>query len=298
MKKIISILICLSLCLMIAGCGEDVPETYDYNLIKNDYEENKDKLADFNPSGEVKISVLDVGQGDSILIKLPSDETVLIDAGPSDDIVDKLKEHNVDKIDYVVITHAHSDHIGGMDAVINNFEVGNIYMSKASEKTDDAYNLFNAIKNKGLKMKAVNSGLHMIDNIDLKADFIAPANTDYGNNLNNYSAVLYIIYGNRSFIFMGDAEAESESDIIKNYNMNADFIKIGNHGSYKSTSEELLELLKPKYAVISVGADNDLGYPNDSTLSLLSDLDVYRTDKNGEITVVSNGVDINITTER
>lgn len=298
MKKFISILISLSLCLMLFGCEDNVVENNDYSIVENDYEGNNEKIADFDPAGEIKISVLDVGQGDSILIQLPTDETVLIDAGPSDDIVDKLKEHNVEKIDYVVITHAHSDHIGGMDAVINNFEINNIYMPKAAEKTDDADNLFDAVKNKGIKLNAVNSGVNMIDDGDLKADFIAPVDTDYGNNLNNCSAVLYIIYGNRSFIFMGDAEAESESDIIENYNINADFIKIGNHGSYKSTSEELLELLKPKYAVISVGADNDFGYPNDSTLSLLSDLEVYRTDKNGEVTAVSDGVDIKITTER
>ena len=298
MKKIFSILTVLIICLNLAGCGNNAAEDENFNISENEYNKTSEALADFNPKGKVEISVLDVGHGDSILIKLPTNEIVLIDAGPSDDIVDKLKKHNVEKIDYLIISCAESEHIGGMDAVINDFEIVNAYMPKAALKSDDTDNLFNAVSGKGMKLKEVTAGVNMIDNNDLKADFIAPVEGDYGSNLRNYSAVLYLRYGNRSFVFMGDAEAESERDIINKYNYNADFIKVGSHGSYKSTSEEILELFKPSYAVISVGADNNEGCPNDSVLSLLSDINVYRTDKSGEITAVSNGVDIKITTER
>lgn len=259
---------------------------------------NTSNTSDENISSSETLNVhfLDVGQADSIFIELPNKETMLIDAGNNADdkfVVNYIKNLHYNKIDYVVGTHPHEDHIGGLDTVINTFEIQNIYMPKVEHTTKTFEDILLAIKNKNLKIKTAKAGVNIIDNNDLKIDIIAPVNDDY-EDLNNYSAVIKITYKDNSFLFMGDAEKISEEEITAD--VKADVIKIGHHGSYTSTSEEFLKRVSPTYAVISVGKGNDYGHPHEETIDLLNkyNIKVFRTDVSGTITIKSDGYKINV----
>lgn len=254
---------------------------------------NQDSLKS---TDTLNVHFLDVGQADSIFIELPNKETMLIDAGNNADdklVVSYIKNLNYDKIDYVVGTHPHEDHIGGLDTVINTFEIGNIYMPKIEHTTKTFKDVLLAVKNKSLKIKTARAGVNIINNDDLKINIIAPI-YDYYEDLNNYSAVIKITYKDNSFLFMGDAEKLSEGEIVSD--VKVDVIKIGHHGSHTSTSKEFLKRVSPTYAVISVGKDNDYGHPHEETIDLLnkSNIKFFRTDVSGTITIKSDGHSINI----
>lgn len=253
---------------------------------------------DENAASKDKLIVhfLDVGQADSIFIELPNKETMLIDAGNNADdkfVVNYIKNLSYNKINYVVGTHPHEDHIGGLDTVINTFDIGNIYMPKVEHTTKTFEDVLLAIKNKNLKIKTAKAGVNIVNNDDLKIDMIAPVNDKY-EDLNNYSAVVKITYKDNSFLFMGDAEKLSEDEITAD--VKADVIKIGHHGSYTSTSKEFLKKVSPTYVVISVGKDNDYGHPHKETIDLLnkSKVKVYRTDISGTIVIKSDGYNMDI----
>ncbi len=242
------------------------------------------------------VHFLDVGQADSIFIELPNKETMLIDAGNNADdkfVVNYIRNLSYNKINYVVGTHPHEDHIGGLDTVISTFDIGNIYMPKVEHTTKTFEDVLLAVKNKNLKIKTAKAGVNIVNNGDLKIDIIAPVNDKY-EDLNNYSAVVKITYKDNSFLFMGDAEKLSEDELTAD--VKADVIKIGHHGSYTSTSEEFLKRVSPTYAVISVGKDNDYGHPHKETIDLLnkSNVKVYRTDIAGTIVIKSDGYNMDI----
>ena len=254
-------------------------------------------------AGELKISCLDVGQGDSIYIMLPTGETILIDAGESKNsasIIEYIKSSNKGTLDYVIATHPHADHIGGMAAVINAFNVKNVYMPDKVHTTKTFEDLIDTIEEKGLSFGIAKAGEVLFDYGNLKAEFIAPIRSNY-TNLNNYSAVIMLTYNNRRFLFMGDAEKEVEAEIIAaGRNISADVLKVGHHGSNTSSSKDFIEKVNPKYAIISCGTGNSYGHPTASTLATLSGIDIYRTDEKGTIIVVCDGTNItlsNIKTE-
>lgn len=245
------------------------------------------------------VNVLDVGQADCILINLPDGRTMVIDAGEyhdEDKTVKKLRDKGISKIDYLIGTHPHSDHIGGMSAVIDTFEIGSMYMPKVSHTTKSFQKVLTSAKNKGLTIKAAKAGVSVIEEENLTAYFVAP-NSDSYEDLNNYSAVLYLTYGGRSFIFMGDAETQSEKEIMENYTLTADFIKVGHHGSSTSSSEAFIEMLQPKYAAISVGEGNSYNHPSEKILQRLGDILVLRTDLNGDIAIQCDGKTIHVEVE-
>lgn len=245
--------------------------------------------------GQLKVHFIDVGQADSILIQ--SDEhTMLIDAGNNGDakaVVAYIKSQNIEDLDYVVGTHPHEDHIGGLDAVIESFDIGVIYMPKAMSTTKTFEDVLNAIAKKGMKVTTPVPGT-TVEFGEASFTIIAP-NSDSYKELNNYSIVIKLDHGNNSFLFTGDAEDVSEKEMIdKGFDLSADVLKVGHHGSSSSTMEEFLMKVNPKYAVICVGKDNKYGHPHKETMDLLNKkgIKIFRTDENGTIIATSDGESI------
>jgi len=242
--------------------------------------------------GQLEITFLDVGQADSILIS-QGQNYMLIDAGnnaDADQVVNYLKSKGVSKLNYVIGTHAHEDHIGGLDAVINSFDIEKVLMPKQASTTKTFEDVLLAIKNKDMKVTTPKVG----DSYDLgnaKWTILAPKREKY-EDINNSSIVIRITFGNNSFLLMGDAEQLSEKEILSsNLEIKSDLIKIGHHGSGSSTTAQFLKKVSPKYAVISVGKDNSYGHPDDLILNRLKTfgVEVYRTDEAGTIIATSDG---------
>lgn len=247
---------------------------------------------------DIKIHYIDVGQGDSELIQIDG-KNILIDAGTSDNkAYNYLKSLGVTTLDYVIATHPHEDHIGAMDNIINDLNVGVFYSPKVTATTKTYENMINALKSKSLKLTVPKVGDQLtIGNASLT--FLAPNSETY-EDLNNYSIVVKLKYGNNSFLFDGDAEDVSEGEILaKQLDIQADVLKIGHHGSNSSTSADFLSKVNPKYAVIEVGKENDYGHPTQGTMDKLkaANIQVYRTDENGTIIATSNGTDITFSTQ-
>lgn len=290
-KKILSIIIALALA---AAAGVFKFNGDDGNTVSVPDAENA-----------LSVRYIDVGQADCELISFPDGRHMLIDAGATDSektLPPYLKSLGIEKLDYVIGTHPHEDHIGGLDAVIESFEIGQIYMPKATTTTKTYKDVLTAVKNKGLSINTAKAGKVIIDEPDIRAELLAPINDKY-DDLNNYSAVLKLQFGNTSFLFTGDAEKLSENEMLDSAGaekLRCDVLKAGHHGSSTSTSEKFLKAVSPSYAVISCGTGNDYGHPHKETISLLDKYGIktYRTDLNGTITAISDGNNITFTTEK
>lgn len=260
-------------------------------LIMESEGENKEVVFD---SPQIEAHFIDVGQGDSTLIKLDDGKIILIDGGTSEygqDVVRHLKNEGVKKVDFLIATHPHSDHIGGLVQVIEAFEIGSIYMPKATHTTRSFENLLNAIKDKGLKVNTAKAGIDLLDEENIKAKFLAPISDGY-ENLNNYSAVLKVTYKNVSFLLTGDAEALSEKEMIESkQSLRSTVLKAGHHGSNTSSTTEFLKAVSPKIAVISCGVDNSYNHPSEKVLQRLENnqIKIYRIDQLGTIKIYSDG---------
>lgn len=255
--------------------------------------------------GDLQVYYLDVGQGDSELLFLPDGTTILIDSGDRsciDYVADALRDYGVKDIDILIATHPHADHIGCMATVVRNFDIGTIYMPKVAEDltpTTVAYEkLLESIQKKGLQIRTGKAGVVAYETDDIRLEFLAPSGKQY-DDLNNYSIVAKLTYQDTSFLFMGDAEQQSLSELSKSgSDLRCDVLKLGHHGSSNAITKQFIKKVQPAYGIISCGANNEYGHPHRETLKLLKDFDVttYRTDKDGTILAVSDGKTIEFTT--
>ena len=254
-----------------------------------------EQQIEFVAQEDLLIDFIDVGQADSILIR-NQDKVMLIDAGTNEagkTVVNYLETLGITKIDYLIGTHPHEDHIGGLDDVINNFDIGQIYMPKMETTTKTFEDVLDAIETKNLTVTAPNKG----DKIKIgqaEGEFMTEPILDE-DNLNISSLVLRVEFGNTSYLFMGDAEEENEETISW---PKTNVLKVGHHGSSTSSSESFLEQVQPKYAIIMIGKDNSYGLPTQETINKLSNIgsEIYRTDEDGTIQMTSDGNTIEIKT--
>lgn len=252
-----------------------------------------DSSKDANNQNVMKVNYIDVGQGDSILVQV-NGKNLLIDAGPNsstDKLVSYLNKQNIKKLDFVVATHPHEDHIGAMDTIINKYNIGEFYAPKKTTTTKTFESMVNALKSKNIKINAATAGVSLDLGKNVKCEMIAPNAPNY-EDLNNYSAVIKITYGNSKFLFMGDAESLSEKEILnKNHDVSSDVLKLGHHGSSSSSSKAFLDKVSPKIAIISCGKNNDYGHPHKETSTEMKkrNIQVYRTDIDGSIVLISDG---------
>jgi competence protein ComEC len=246
-------------------------------------------------SKPLKAHFIDVGQADSIFIELPNGQTLLIDAGDSkngNQVVNYVKSLGYSQLDYVVATHPHADHIGGMTTVINNLKIGKFFMPEKEHTTKTFENMIDALALKSVDVFKAKSGTDIIKIDGLRANVLSPVSS-YGDDLNNWSAVVKVVYKNNSFLFMGDAETKVEGQLS---NIDVDVLKVGHHGSDTSSGLSFLKKVTPEHAIISVGAGNSYGHPNQSVVSNLQSVGakVYRTDLLGTIIVSSDGNSISV----
>lgn len=240
------------------------------------------------------VHFIDVGQADCILIE-SNKHFMLVDAGNNDDadtIVSYLREQGVKKLDYVIGTHPHEDHIGSLDTIINTYEIGTLIMAPKGHTTRTFEDVVTAIESKGLSVTAPVTGKTY--NIGDSAFTILSSdpNKDYGDEYNNWPVGIKLTNGSKSFVMCEDAEAEAEQDILKTgTDLRADVLKLGHHGSNTSTTDSFLDTVQPKYAVISCGKDNEYGHPHQETIDKLAsrNIEIYRTDEQGTIIASCDG---------
>lgn len=284
MKKFLNILISLAITLGSGGCnfpGEDF-----YEIPEN---------------SQFEVHYIDVGQADAALV-ICDGETMMIDGGNSAGsrtVASYLKNMNIDELDYVICSHAHEDHVGGLSGALSAAEADHIYAPQ-TESDSKAYKNFKKKANEqGVKIEHPSAG----DTLRLgssKVEILGPL-TEKGRDLNNTSIVLKITYGSTSFLFTGDAEREEEAEILDSgADLKSTVLKVGHHGSSSSTSYPFLRAVMPQYAVICSEKGNSYGHPHEETLSRLNDAgaEIYRTDTNGDIVMTSDGTNIDVYTDK
>lgn len=264
---------------------------YSNNLTTKEINNNKVEITE---NDYLKVYFLDVGQADCILID-NNHEYALIDGGNTIDgkkLVNYFKELGINKFNYVIATHPHEDHIGGLNFIIYNFDIDHFIGLDIKTNYKSYDNMMNALEKENIKYEVPNIN----DTFRVGESLFRIVYLDNNKeDINSSSIVLEMTYKNNSFLFTGDTTSDAEKNYLDNLN-EIDVLKVSHHGSQYASSAQFLMKTKPKYAIISVGKDNEYGYPKQVVLDKLKELNtkVYRTDQLGTIMLTSNGQDIEI----
>ncbi len=290
-KKLITSLIII----IIAGVFylfENYPTAFKENTINQRVEE-----APVTAEDRLEVTFINVGQADSILLENEG-QYMLVDAGNNEDgpkLVTYLKGLGINQFNYVVGTHPHEDHIGGLDDIINNFNIKNFYMPDVITTTKTFEDVLDALENKNIALTIPNKNdTFKLGDATIKVLYVG---SEDEKDLNNTSIVLKATYQNVSFLLTGDASTKVEGNLDRK-DLESTVLKVAHHGSSTATNEEFLNLVNPKYAVISVGKDNQYNHPHTSVLNTLANHNIttYRTDEDGTIQMITDGVNIEINT--
>lgn len=290
-KKIITTFIII----IIAGIFylfENYPNPSSESTVNQRVEE-----APVTAEDRLEVTFMDVGQADSILLE-SNGQYMLVDAGNNEDgpkLVTYLKQKGITDFTYVIGTHPHEDHIGGLDDIINNFNINTFYMPDVVTTTKTFEDVLDALENKNIALSIPNKNdTFELGDANVKVLYVGD---DSESDLNDTSIVLKVTYQNVSFLLTGDASTKVE-DTLDRKDLKSTVLKVGHHGSSTATDEEFLELVNPTYAVISVGKDNQYNHPHTEVLNTLAahNITTYRTDEDGTIEMITDGVNIEINT--
>jgi beta-lactamase superfamily II metal-dependent hydrolase len=286
-----AIFLVLVVCVIAPGC---------LNAITTPGSRGQTHLAE--NEGKLSACFFDVGQGDSTLF-IYEGKTILIDAGETDmgdRVVSDLRSRNVTRIDLLVATHPHSDHIGGMQKVLAAFPVGKVLDTGLPHPSPVYEHFLETIEQEHIPYQAAEQGQTVDVDPALRVLVLSPPEERSGEDLNTDSIVLRISYGTVDFLMTGDLDNAGEDALLRTgYPLDAEILKVGHHGSSSSTSPAFLDRVHPETAIISVGEDNPYGHPHRETMDLLerSGVTVYRTDLNGTILVRTDGMSYSVKTQ-
>ena len=298
-QKMAGIWLSVAIVLVLVGCV-NVTGCLGTTLFSGFIESGQSHLAE--NEGKLSVYFLDVGQGDSALF-LYEGKTILIDAGETDmgdRVVSDLASRGVTRIDLLVATHPHSDHIGGMQKVLGAFPVGKVLDTALPHPSPPYEQFLETIEQNHIPYQVAEQGQTVNVDPAVRVLVLSPPGEQPGEDLNANSAVLRISYGTIDFLMTGDLGTEGEDALLRTgYPLDAEILKVGHHGSSSSTSPAFLARVRPETAVISVGEDNPYGHPHAETLDLLNEsgVTVYRTDQDGTILVRSDGMSYSVKTE-
>ncbi len=305
MKKYLSILLILCMCLTACTATNQATSTSEKSqsdttsgeAVQSGQEEKAAKAPDTSkPEGTLEVHYIDVGQGDATLIKCGS-HAMLIDGGNNNKgttVQLYLKKQGVESLDYVIGTHPDADHIGGLDVIVYKYNCDTVIMPDYEKDTKTYQELVDVIHDKNMKITYPVVGEQYALG-EAKFTIIAPNSNSYGGNANDYSVAILLEYGKNRFLFTGDAEEASETEMLSNgIELSADVYKVAHHGSRSASTQEFLNAVRPKYAVISCGEGNSYGHPHAEVLNRLRSMgvEVFRTDEQGSIIASSDGENI------
>ena len=272
-------------------------DTTSGEAVQSGQEEKAAKAPDTSkPEGTLEVHYIDVGQGDATLIKCGS-HAMLIDGGNNNKgttVQLYLKKQGVESLDYVIGTHPDADHIGGLDVIVYKYNCDTVIMPDYEKDTKTYQELVDVIHDKNMKITYPVVGEQYALG-EAKFTIIAPNSNSYGGNANDYSVAILLEYGKNRFLFTGDAEEASEAEMLTNgIDISADVYKVAHHGSRSASTQEFLNAVHPKYAVISCGEGNSYGHPHAEVLNRLRSMgvEVFRTDEQGSIIASSDGENI------
>lgn len=252
---------------------------------------------------ELEVHIIDIGQGDAILVRTTNGKNMLIDAGSSkesDKLIHYLQSEGIKRLDVVIATHPDEDHIGGMTSVMENYEIGSFYMPNRVHNTLSFEQMISMLKDKRIEVLQTHAGETIPFDEETELFVLNPDDRNYIQN-NSYSIVTKLTYHDNSFLFTGDIDAVNEYNMLSAYydKLDADVLKIAHHGSSGSSSPDFLKAVSPVASVVSCGRNNNYGHPHAEFLNRVKALGIplYRTDEQGNIVFYSDGTHIRVNTD-